>query len=206
MKVLAPVVHVLFHIGYLGPFLMGILDSSFLVLPFGNDFLVIALVVRHPGDVPWYVVSAAAGSTGGAFLLASVSKKLGEQGIRKIFGRSRYDKLKKRVGSRSGFAVALAGLAPPPFPFTVVIAGVAAVGYPRWKIMVTNFFSRGIRFTILSMLALKFGRDIVYIARSRPFEISMAVFILVCFAASGFSVAHWLRHSKSGSAAAENAG
>ncbi|HEX4141062.1 MAG TPA: hypothetical protein VHY09_11985, partial [Candidatus Methylacidiphilales bacterium] len=146
MKVLAPVVHVLFHIGYLGPFLMGILDSSFLVLPFGNDFLVIALVVRHPGDVPWYVVSAAAGSTGGAFLLASVSKKLGEQGIRKIFGRSRYDKLKKRVGSRSGFAVALAGLAPPPFPFTVVIAGVAAVGYPRWKIMVTNFFSRGSRF------------------------------------------------------------
>ncbi len=205
MKFLSPVFHVLFHIGYLGPFLMGILDSSFLVLPFGNDFLVIAMVTRHPGGVPWYVISAAAGSTFGAFILAAVSKKLGEEGIRKIFGRSRFDKLRKRVGSRSGFAVALAGLAPPPFPFTVVIAAVAAVGYPRWKILVTNFFARGVRFTILSLLALKFGREIVGIAKSRPFEISMMIFIILCFVASGFSVAHWLRHPRSGSAAARAA-
>ena len=206
MKLFAPVVHILFHIGYFGPFLMGVLDSSFLVLPFGNDLLVVAMVARHPQGAPWYVISAAAGSTGGAFLLAAVSKKLGEQGIRKIFGQSRYDKLKKRVGSRSGVAVALAGLAPPPFPFTVVIAAVAAVGYPRWKIMVTNFFARGARFTILSLLALKFGRDIVYIARSRPFEIAMAVFIVLCFVASGFSIAHWLRHPRRDASASEGAG
>lgn len=205
MKIFAPVVHILFHIGVLGPFLMGIMDSSFLVLPFGNDLLVIALVIRHPHEVPLYVIAAAAGSTCGAFLLALVSKKLGEEGIRKIFGRSLYDKLKKRVGSRSGFAVALAGLAPPPFPFTVVIAAVAALGYPRWKIMVTNFLARGTRFTILSLLALKFGRAIVGIAKSRPFEISMVVFIVVCFIASGFSIAHWLRHPKRRAAAADAA-
>ncbi len=196
----------MFHIGYFGPFLMGVLDSSFLVLPFGNDLLVIAMVARHPQGAPWYVISAAAGSTAGAFLLASVSKKLGEQGIRGIFGRSRFDKLKKRVGSRSGFAVALAGLAPPPFPFTVVIAAVAAVGYPRWKILVNNFFARGVRFTILSLLAAQYGHAIVNVVRSGPFKISMAVFIVLCFVASGFSVAHWLRHPKKEPAAAKKAG
>jgi membrane protein YqaA with SNARE-associated domain len=196
MRVLAPVVHALFHIGILGPFLMGILDSSFLVLPFGNDLLVIVLVTRHPHQIPWYVLSAAAGSTVGALLLATVSKKIGEQGLGRIFGQSRYNSLKKRVGSRSGVAVALAGLAPPPFPFTIVIAAVAAVGYPIWKILATNFFARGVRFTILSLLALRFGREIVAVGKSRPFEITMAVLILLCFLASGFSVAHWLRQPR----------
>ncbi|HEY1803601.1 MAG TPA: VTT domain-containing protein [Terracidiphilus sp.] len=205
MKFFAPVIHVLFHIGILGPFLMGILDSSFLVLPFGNDLLVVALVVRHPKEVPWYVLSAAAGSTVGAFLLASVSRKLGEKGISRNFGRRRFEKLRQRVGSRSGFAVALAGLAPPPFPFTIVIAAVAAVGYPQWKIMATNFFARGVRFTILSFLALRFGRDIVRIAKTGPFEITMAIFIIGCFVASGFSVAHWLRHPRKGPEAVEAA-
>jgi hypothetical protein len=131
---------------------------------------------------------------------------MGEQGLARIFGRSRYNRLKKRVGSRSGAAVALAGLAPPPFPFTIVIAAVAAVGYPIWKILVANFFARGVRFTILSILALRFGRVIVTIAQSRPFEITMVVFIVLCFVASGFSVAHWLRQPRAGQAATENAG
>jgi len=203
MKFFAPVVHVLLHIGILGPLLMGILDSSFLVLPFGNDLLVVALVTRHRNEVPWYVLSAAGGSTIGAFLLALVSKKLGEEGIQRIFGQRRYEKLKNRVGSRSGFAVALAGLAPPPFPFTIVIAAVAAVGYPIWKILVSNFLARGVRFTILSLLALKFGRQIVGFAKTIPFEVAMVIFIAACFVASGFSVAHWLRHPKKAASAAK---
>jgi membrane protein YqaA with SNARE-associated domain len=196
MRLFAPVVHFLFHVGYAGPFLMGILDSSFLILPFGNDLLVVGMVARHPHGVPWYVLSAALGSTAGACLLALVSRKLGEEGIRRMFGKSRYKKLKERVGSRSGFAVALAGLAPPPFPFTLVIAAAGAVGYPLWRILTVNFVARGLRFTILAILALQFGRDIVDVAKSAPFEWSMAAFICLCFVASGFSVAHWLGSSR----------
>ncbi len=196
MRAFSPLIHFLFHIGYLGPFLMGVLDSSFLVLPFGNDLLVVGMVARHPREFLWYVISAASGSTVGAFLLASVSRKLGEDGICKIFGQSRCKKLKKRVGRRFGVAVALAGLAPPPFPFTVVIAAVAALSYPQWKILVINFCARGVRFTVLSLLALKFGRDILSIAQSVPFKWSMAAFIVLCFVASGFSIAHWLREPR----------
>lgn len=196
MRFFYSLVHVMFHIGYFGPFLMGILDSSFLVLPFGNDLLVVAMVAHHPRGAPWYVLSAASGSTAGAFLLASVCRKLGEESIRKIFGGSRYEKLKKRVGRRSGFAVALAGLAPPPFPFTVVIAAVGALGYPLWKILSVNFFARGARFTILTFLALRFGRDILSIVKSSPFKWSMVAFIILCLVASGFSVAQWLHEPR----------
>lgn len=193
MRFFFPLVHFLFRIGYFGPFVMGVLDSSFLVLPFGNDLLVVGMVARDPHGVAGYVLSAACGSTAGACLLVLVSRKLGEEGIRKIFGESRYKMLKKRIGNRSGLAVALAGLAPPPFPFTTVIAAVGALGYTLWKILTANFIARSARFTILSVLALKFGPDILRVFKSRPFEWSVGAFIVVCLAASGLSMVRWLR-------------
>jgi membrane protein YqaA with SNARE-associated domain len=201
MSLLAPFLQFLFRVGYLGPFVMGVLDSSFLFLPFGNDLVVVGLVARHHQGAPWYVLSAACGSSVGACILALVSRKLGEEGIRRIAGKSRYEKLRKRIGSRSGIAVAVAGLAPPPFPFTTVIAAVAALGYPLWKIVTINFLARGARFTILSILALKFGQSILQIAQSPSFEWSMAVFIVLCLVASGFSVVHWMRRPGRGKAA-----
>jgi membrane protein YqaA with SNARE-associated domain len=193
MRFFSALVHFLFHLGYFGPFVMGILDSSFLFLPFGNDFLVVGMVARHHHGIPWYVLSAAIGSTVGVCLVALVSRKLGEEGIRKMSGDSRYEKLKNRIGRRSGIAVALAALAPPPFPFTTVVAAAGALGYPLWKILSLNFLARGVRFTILAILAFKFGQQILRVAKSSPFEWSMAAFIVLCIVASGFSVAHWLR-------------
>ncbi len=202
MKFFAPLLNFLFRIGYFGPAVMGILDSSFLILPFGNDLLVVGMVARHHHGLPWYVLSAACGSTVGAFLLAVVSKKLGEDGIRRVAGDARYEKLKKRIGQRSGIAVAVAGLAPPPFPFTTVIAAVSALGYPLWKILVTNFFARGLRFVILGILAVKFGGQVLRIARSAPFAWCMAAFLLLCLLASVFSIVHWMRKPQKKSAAA----
>jgi membrane protein YqaA with SNARE-associated domain len=193
MRFFAPLLNFLFHIGYFGPFVMGVLDSSFLVLPFGNDLVVVGLVAQHPKGMPWYVLSAALGSAAGAYLLAVVARKVGEEGIRKMSGDRRYEKLKKRIGKRSGLAVAIAGLAPPPFPFTTAIAGVSAIGYPIWKTVIIDFFSRAVRFAILSLLALKFGPHILAIAKSPVFEWTMVGFILLCLVATGFSVAHWLR-------------
>ena len=126
MKFFHPLLHFLFHIGYFGPLLMGVLDSSFLFLPFGNDLLVVGLVAQHKHGVPLYVLAAACGSTLGVLALAMVSRKLGEEGIRKLAGQKKYDRLKKRVGTHSGVAVLIGGLAPPPFPFTMVIAAAAA--------------------------------------------------------------------------------
>jgi membrane protein YqaA with SNARE-associated domain len=122
-----------------------------------------------------------------------VSHKLGEEGLRKFAGEKRYQKLKRRIENHSGAAVAVAGLAPPPFPFTTVIATVSAFDYSIWRILVINFFARASRFSLLSVLALKFGRQVLRIAQSSPFQWTMAVFIALCFIASGFSIWHWLR-------------
>ncbi|MGA8732141.1 MAG: VTT domain-containing protein [Terracidiphilus sp.] len=171
---------------------MGVFDSSFLVLPFGNDLVVVGLVAQNHTGFPWYVLSAACGSTLGALLLALVARKLGEEGIQKFAGKKRYEKLKNRIGSHSGAAIGLAGLAPPPFPFTTVIAGAAALNYPLWRLLAINFFARAVRFTLLSILAIKFGRQILNIANSTLFEWGMAMFIALCLIASALSIVHWL--------------
>lgn len=196
MRFFRPILHFLFHIGYFGPLVMGILDSSFLVLPFGNDLVVVGLVASHHHGAPWYAISAACGSTIGAVILALVARKLGEEGIRKLAGDARYEKLKNKIGKRSAIAVAVAGLAPPPFPFTTVIAAVAALDYPIWRIALVNFFARGIRFAALTFLALHFGREVLQISRSAPFEWTMVAFIFLCFAASAFSIWNWLRKTR----------
>jgi membrane protein YqaA with SNARE-associated domain len=194
MNFFAPLLRLLLHSGYFGPLLMGVLDSSFLFLPFGNDLLVVVLVAQRRGGIPWYVLSAAIGSSIGAFLLAIVARKLGEQGIRRIAGDKKYDKLRRRVGSRSGIAVALAALAPPPFPFTSVIAAVSAVDYPVWRIVVINFVARGVRFLVLAFLALRFGKGVIAVAKSKPFEWGVVVFIALCILGSAFSIWKWLRN------------
>jgi membrane protein YqaA with SNARE-associated domain len=73
----------LLQLGYFGPFVMGMMDSSFLFLPFGNDLLVAELVARHHDGYWLYVLSAACGSTTGVFLLDLVARRAGEAACRR---------------------------------------------------------------------------------------------------------------------------
>jgi membrane protein YqaA with SNARE-associated domain len=193
-----PFIAFLFHIGYFGPFVLGILDSSFLVLPFGNDLLVVGLIAHHHPGFPFYVISAACGSTVGVLILALVARKFGEEGIRKVAGDKQFEKLHKKIGKRAGLAIAVACLAPPPFPFTMVIAAASALDYSLWRMAAINFFCRAIRFVVLGFLALKFGTAFLRIAHTPAFFWSMVGFIALCLLASAFSIWHWVRSTRSG--------
>jgi len=183
----------IFHLGYFGPFVMGILDSSFLFIPFGNDLLVVALVARHHQSYLVYVLSATCGSTCGAFLIDLVARKAGETGVQKVAGRSRFEYLKRKIGEKGGRAIVLGCLAPPPFPFTMVVATTSALGYPRKKLLATVAAARAARFLILGYLAIRFGRHILRIADSEPFRWTMIVFVILCVAGSALSIAKWVR-------------
>jgi membrane protein YqaA with SNARE-associated domain len=205
VRFIRPLLQLIFQLGYFGPLLMGVLDSSFLILPFGNDFVVVGIVARHPQGVAGYVLAAAFGSTLGALLLALVARKLGEEGFAKFAGKKYFTRLKKSVGNHAGVAIAVSGLAPPPFPFTTVIAGTAALGYPVRRILLINFFVRLLRFALLALLALHFGPQVLRVAQSAPFEWTMAGFICLCAIASGFSIVHWIRKPQMSLAATKQA-
>ena len=184
------------HLNYFGPLVLGIADSSFLFLPFGNDLLVVALVARHHQGYLLYVLSAACGSTLGVFFLDLVARSLGEENIQKVVGRRRFQYLRKKIGQRGAIAILLACLAPPPFPFTPVLATNSALGYPRRRLLLLVGISRGMRFLIFGYLALRYGPAILRIAKSDNFKLAMTAFILLCIVGSVFSIVNWVRKSR----------
>jgi uncharacterized membrane protein YdjX (TVP38/TMEM64 family) len=144
----------------------------------------------------YYVPMAVLGSTLGVLLLDLVLRGTGEEGLKKHISARRVEYLKKKVSDRAGFAVALAAIAPPPFPFTPVIAAASAFNYPRWKLLSVIAGTRLVRFTIIGFLAIWLGRHILTLAKTPEFEWTMAGFIGVCVVGSAYSIYGWVHRSR----------
>ncbi len=186
----------LLKLGIFGPLLLGIADSSFLFLPFGNDLLVVVLVARNPARLPFLILTAAVGSTLGVLLLDAVCRKGGEEGLKRMMKPRRLEYFKRRMAKGAAVAVALACLAPPPFPFTLVIASASAFAYPRQRLLAWVLVTRAVRFTIVGLLAIRYGRDILRIARTPEATWIMLAFIALCIIGSVFQVMQWIRRSR----------
>jgi membrane protein YqaA with SNARE-associated domain len=188
---------ILLSIGYFGPFLLGAADSSFLFLPIGNDLLIVALVARHHQELWAYVLSGACGSTVGVYFLDLVARAIGETGVQHMTGQRRFEYLKRKAGQKAALFIGLACLAPPPFPFTMLVATTSALGYSRKKILATVFGCRVVRFAILGLLAIKYGRAILAIINTPAFKWTVGAFGILCLTMSGLTIAKWVRTSRS---------
>jgi len=176
--------------------LLGVLDSSFLFLPFGNDILLVFLVARDGAMMPLYVLAAAAGSTIGVALLDLVSRRLGQEGLARVLHPRRLQFVMEKMKQRAAFGVSIACLAPPPFPFTLVVAAASALQYPRIRLLGVVFTARTLRFFLIGLAALRYGRRILRIASSSTFEWLIVGFAVVCLIGSTVSVWNWVRRSK----------
>jgi membrane protein YqaA with SNARE-associated domain len=183
----------LLHLGALGLVILGVLDSSFLFLPVGNDILLVVLVARHHMLLSLYVLAAAIGSTIGVWLLDVVCRKGGEEGLKKIMSARRLKFLKRKMEEHGGRAVVVASLAPPPFPFTAVIAAASAFQYPRLRLLGLVFGSRAVRFLLVGLAAVWLGHRVIRVADSPGFIWFMEGFIALCLVGSIISIVHWMR-------------
>ena len=183
-------------LGGMGLFLMGILDSSFLFLPFGNDLLLISLVSSRRESSIWilYVILSSLGSVVGVLLLDLVMRKMGEEGLERFVKPDKVKRLKSKMEKRAGWALFLATLLPPPFPFTAVVMTASALQTPRQKILLAVFFGRLTRFTIEALLARYYGRQILKVLDSEAVEYVMYGFIAVAIIGSALSIYKWVGH------------
>jgi membrane protein YqaA with SNARE-associated domain len=124
------------RLGVFGLFLLSALDSSFLVLPFGNDLLLIALVSSNRDSLVWiaYVVVSAIGSLVGVLVVDLIMRKAGEKGLERFVSQRRIEKLKAKLENKAGITVFIATLIPPPFPFTPAVMTASALQTPRVKL------------------------------------------------------------------------
>ena len=92
----ASILRFFIRLGVFGLLLMSALDSSFLVLPFGNDLLLIALVSSNRESSIWilYVIVSAIGSVLGVFVIDLLMRKAGEKGLERFVSERKIKKLK----------------------------------------------------------------------------------------------------------------
>ena len=177
---------------------VGILDSSFLFMPLGNDLLVVALTAkRHSIPLMFYYAGmATVGSVLGCLLVDLVVRRAGEEGLEKYLSKKRVDYVEGKVRHSAAWALALAAIAPPPFPFTPVIIAAAALQYPRNKLLTVIGAVRMVRFTGLGVLALFFGKRIIRWGEKEAVQVVMVCMMLLFIVGSVFSVVRWIQTSR----------
>jgi membrane protein YqaA with SNARE-associated domain len=188
--------HLVYHSGTVGLLTVGFLDSTFLIIPFGNDLLLIALSAHHHSMVPVYALAATAGSVLGCWVTIWLSSK-GGASVRKRVSLKRQKYVQRQVAKRAGWAVGFASIMPPPFPFTPFVAAAAAFNYPRKKLFTIIAGARFARFAIEGGLGIYYERWILGLAKSETLRYIIASVIILSIIASAYSVYSWIKASGS---------
>ena len=183
------------RLGIFGLFLLSALDSSFLVLPFGNDLLLIALTSSRRDSLIWivYVVVSAIGSVVGVWVVDGLMRKAGEKGLERFISEERVQQLKSKIENKAFITVFLATLMPPPFPFTPAVMTASALQLPRKKLFGAVFVGRLLRFGIEAVLALYFGRQLIAYINSDILTYIVYALIAIGAVASTFSLIRWFK-------------
>ena len=184
-------------LGMFGLLLLSALDSSFLVLPFGNDLLLIALVRSNREGPKWiaYVVASAIGSVIGVFVIDLLMRKTGEKGLERFLSKNRIEQVKSKIENKAFITVFLATLVPPPFPFTPAVMTASALQFPKAKLLGAVFVGRLVRFGIEAILALYFGRQVIAFINSDVVTYVVYVLIAIAIVLSTLSLLRWLKRS-----------
>ena len=174
---------------------LGAFDSSPLIVPLGNDLLLLALSARYHDRMLYYAVMATLGSLIGCLATVWVSRKGGAR-LMKLASGKQLGMIQDLVQKQAGWKLVAASVLPPPFPFTAVVAAAAAFKYPEKKLFSLVGAGRFARFVIEGALAIHYGRWIIRQARSPILEDVMIALIVISIGASAISIYQWSEKNK----------
>jgi membrane protein YqaA with SNARE-associated domain len=189
--IIQALVHFFFALGGPGLILLGILDSSFLMLPLGNDLLLVALTASQPDRMYYYAIMATFGSTLGVTFCHYVCSRMGEKALGKKTRQLAY--VERKVEKYGGLAIGFAALAPPGFPFTPFIVVPAALHYPLKKMAAIIFGCRLVRFLVEGTLARIYGRHLLRMAKSPVMTDFVIVIMVISLIGSAISIWGWVQ-------------
>ncbi len=149
-------------LGVWGVGLLALIDASSIAIPI--DPIVAVYVWNHRSHFLFYCLSAALGSALGSLVPYFVGRAGGELFLLKRINRERFEKLRDRFERQEFLAIMIPAMMPPGTPIKLFefSAGVFEMK-PLWYTSAV-FSGRFLRFTIVALLTLKYGPDIVHIA------------------------------------------
>lgn len=193
--VLAPLFHL--FLTPIGLPVMAALDSSVVFFfPFGLDLVLVLMCARKP-ELAWlYPLLATAGGIGGASLTFWIGRKIGEHGVERFTNAARFEQVKKRIGTTAAVSTGALALVPPPFPFTPFILASGALDVRFRPFIMAFAAARLLRASLVSWLAIVYGKQIVAWMQNDSFEYLVGFFILVALAGTAFSAWRVIRSTQ----------
>ena len=186
-----------FFLTWWGAYLLGALDATMLFfLPFGIDALVIYLAARDSMFFWLYPILATAGSVTGAAVTYWIGHKIGEMGLERFVPARRLERFRTRVQKQGAVAMAVAAVLPPPFPLTPFVLTCGALEVDRRIFFGTFATMRLIRFGSEAVLARVYGRGILRLIESDPFQTVIIGFIVIAIIGTAVSAAMLWRSTR----------
>lgn len=154
------ILHLLAPLG--GPwaiFFLTAIDAAALGIPM--DALLAYYAYTNRARIVPCILMGALGSTLGSLVPYLLGYKGGEAFVAKRVGRQRFQRVHARVERYGMWALIIPSMLPPPTPFKLFVfcAGVAEMSWLRFCISI--FAGRLARFTLLSVLTILYGPQIV---------------------------------------------
>jgi membrane protein YqaA with SNARE-associated domain len=146
------------HFGGVALLPLAILDSS-IIPTFGSlDLLTAWLAAASPRLWFYYAGMSTAGAFIGALLTYRMGKRVGSNWIEKKIGQKRMQKVCDAIERWRFGAIFISTIAPPPFPGPWFFLVAGAFSFPRKQFSSAVLLGRGLRYSLLTLVAAHYGR------------------------------------------------
>lgn len=169
--------------GIPGLLVISFLDSAAVPLAGGPDAVLMLLAWRRPELLVWIALAATVGSTLGCLVLYGIGRKGGGKALAR-FDPAKVDLMERRMRDYGVWPVVAAVMAPPPFPTKLVILAAGVLGIGKWRLALSVFAGRFVRYLLVAFLAARFGDQAAavlsrhYPAASAVLAVLIAAFLL----------------------------
>jgi len=146
-------------LGAWGVFILATIDS--VAIPIPLDALVAGYVYSNPHLAWLYCIAGAVGSAVGCLVPYGLGRAGGELFLLKRISEARLQRIRDRFEKQEFVALMVPAMLPPPTPFKLFVfsAGVFEMRLPAFLMAIVS--GRLIRFSVLSVLTVIFGPQIV---------------------------------------------
>ncbi|HEV8429454.1 MAG TPA: VTT domain-containing protein [Pyrinomonadaceae bacterium] len=142
--------------GAFGLFAVALLDSTFVPLPSSADALMLLLSTTNPSWMLLYAFMATSGSALGCWILYLISRRAGTRALKR-FSEARQQRVKNWIERYDAFAVLIATLLPPPFPFKLFVVTAGVFRFSLTRFMLAIIVGRAFRFLLEGYFAVRYG-------------------------------------------------
>ena len=149
------------RVGGPGLIVLGLVDNSAIPVPGSQDAMVILLAAAEKTWWPYYALMATAGAVLGGYITYRLARKEGKAILEKRLPRRKAQKVYGAFEKWGFLAVTIPALLPPPLPMFPFLLAAGALQYSRGKFIGALAIGRGIRYTLLAFLAVRYGRSIL---------------------------------------------